>query len=354
MKQPSLDSYRPQSDADLTQVGLIRKVSPLVEAFQGRLPTENELKDVSRELGLEVATMLFRLVATQESHAHGRLLKHLRAMDLIKWKPYREAARGIEVAVVASQLFQPGRKWGDHTEVWRNWAREWGFSTETIDTKPEASVSENAQIIREFLEKQPHQRRIVVTYGQGASELRMLLRRRIGENFGLKGWVNVCGAFGGAASSDYLTAHPVRKSMAQARMKIAGRNPVALQETSSRFAFWREPFARPPGVNVVSLVGAPVRSQIAEGYHALYHEISKRIGPNDGMVGLHQAVAGGGLVHVIDEMSHRAEDAQLKPAFQRTLGLLAMDVLKEVTARLEDDVEADFSGAEEIDYWLST
>jgi hypothetical protein len=124
-------------------------------------------------------------------------------------------------------------------------------------------------------------------------------------------------------------------------------------ETSSKFPYWREPLRMPDGMSLVSLLGAPMRSQVSEGYHALYHEIGKRVGPNDGMVGVAQAAAHCGLVCLIDEMTHLAEDAKLKPALQRTLGLIAMDVLKADFARFEE-VEADFSSAGEVDYWLRT
>lgn len=327
-----IEAFRPKSKADFSEVALAHKAGILAQAFMGRLPTTNELKNITEELGIELANAVY-LRTLQDSNVHGPFARRVRSFDFAGWDSLSARTAQIEVAVVASNLFQSGRKWGDHCDDWRMWARDLGFTTELIETDPRRSIASNARVIFEYLARSPNRRRIIVTYGQGSTEFRYLLHRRVyrdpneqipEEVAQIRGWINVCGAFGGSTVSRYFQENRVRRLLARLRMKVVGRNPISLAETSSLFPLWRRPLPQLPGLQIASIVGVPYRAQIPPSMALLYDELA-RSGPNDGVVSVAEASAPGWIVPV-QGMNHRAENGLLEPIFKRTLAALALEI----------------------------
>lgn len=325
----TLAAFRARAKSDLTEMDLAHKASILAQAFQGRLPTTNELNNITEELGLELATAVF-LRTLQDSKMHGGFARTVRSFDFRGWDAVTARAAKVEVAVIASNLFQSGRKWGDHVEDWRMWARDLGFTTDVIETEPRRSVASNARVIFEYLARSPNRRRIIVTYGQGSAEFRYLLHRRVyreerdpipEEVTQICGWLNVCGAFAGASSSRYFQENRVRRLLARLRMKVAGRNPMTLAETSSLFPLWRKPLPVLPGLDIASIVAVPYRAQIPPSLLSLYCELGKSV-PNDGAVSVIEASAHPGSILAVPGLTHRAESHLLEPVFKRTLAVM--------------------------------
>lgn len=348
MRAQSPDDLRPKTDEDLTEVALAWRGAQIAEVFAGRLPSTKELRDLNQELGVEVATSAF-LQAAAKATGHGELSREVRSFELdAVTRELRSTANRHELLFIHSQLPQCGRKWGDHVETWRGWARAMGFTTDDVPTDPRATVSANARAILDYLKKNPHPNRIVVTYGQGASELRLLLQRSWGERgtgtesefsikrrelAGLRGWISVCGSFGGAAASGLATAKPWTWWASALRLRVAGRHPLVLKETSPSFSMWRTPPKFPEGFVAVSVVGVPYLSQVPLSLRASYEAIAKAL-PNDGVVAVNEALVPGGLVLPIQGMSHRAEDVKLEPVFKRLLGTLALKLEPMLEPRL--------------------
>src|SRR4051812_2593563 len=80
----ALQAFRPKSKTDLTEMALAHKASILAEAFRGRLPTAVELRNVTEELGVELATALY-LRTLQESNVHGPFARKVRTYDFAGW-----------------------------------------------------------------------------------------------------------------------------------------------------------------------------------------------------------------------------------------------------------------------------
>lgn len=329
--EAELESLKPTDRADFSEVALNRKADLLAQAFQGRLPSQSELKNITEELGVEIATAVFARAA-HESNVHGAFAREVRSFDFLKWN--RSSANAVEVTIVASSFFQSGRRWGDHIEKWRAWARELGFTTDVIETDPRRSIAANARYIFEHLARSPGRQRIIVTYGQGATELRYLLHRRVNrdptelipeELENIRGWLSVCGGFGGASSSRFLQEHRLSRLLFRLRMKVAGRNPIALAETSTAFPLWKKQLPMIPGMNIVSLIGLPYRWHLGKGLSTFYDAIGKTL-PNDGVVSVYEAAAYPGLLVPVLGMDHRAQDEKLEPHFKRVLATMAHSI----------------------------
>lgn len=327
----------PTDSADFTEMSLLRRAIPIAEVFKGRLPSRKELDDINHELGTELATIVLQRTI-QQSELHGAFVKDVRGTDPSSLlERIKGLAQKFEVTVVASNLYQSGRKWGDHVDSWRSWARELGFTTESIETRADFSVAENARLIGEFLSHSNHANRIIVTYGQGTSEFRYLLSRRLGhrgpgerrvaservlseapELSRVRGWINVCGSFSGARSSDRALSSLIRRGMANVSMKWQGRNPITLGETATDFPLWREITNIPSQMLVSSLVGLPVGRQVSKPLRDSYQALAK-FGPNDGAVLAMDACAQPGLIVPVLGLDQTAADAVLMPMFKRLL-----------------------------------
>ena len=310
---------------DLGDMALAHKAAQLAEVFQGRLPSARELANISEELGIEMATAILHRVII-DSPVHGEIMKRMRAIDPADPMERLPIQSKIEIAIVSSNLFRSHRKWGDHVETWRKWARETGFTTDVIETESKLSVSENARVIREHLLRNPHPNRFVVTYGQGASEFRFLLQKLhlsgVNEALeGIKGWINVCGSFAGSGLSQFHDSTTAKRFFEKLEMRIAKRNPVTLAQTSSDFAMWRQPLAMPQEMMVANIIGLPLADQVPLKLKLSFEELAKT-SPNDGVVRFWDSVAAGFVIPVVG-MSHQVPDSQLKPVFLRTLMLLA-------------------------------
>jgi hypothetical protein len=334
-----LKKFRPQTDADLTDIQLAHKAAPISEAFHGRLPTAVELQNVTEELGVELATAFFQRVVL-DSNAHGPFNRRLRQYDLSQ-EHRSEIAKTFEIAFVASNLPQSRRKWGDHVETWRKWARELGFTTDDIQTRPRLSITENARLVQEHLLKFPHPRRILVTYGQGAVEFRLLLERRIRiGNFGrdaalhsVAAWINVCGSVAGAGSSEILSAGTFQKKISQLSLFLQGRSPKIYLQTSSACKLWGRPLMPPADLFVTNVIGLPMKWQLPLGFRRPYEEMGQ-LSPNDGAVTTGQSLVHPGVVVPISGMNHRAGDILLKPVLQRVFSMVMQVVAERKTVNL--------------------
>jgi hypothetical protein len=337
-----LTPFIPNSAGDWTELGLRFRALPLAQAFAGRLPSRAELREATQAFGVEIASAMLHQ-AVREAKPDGAFLREVfatRATDIFSVET-RELASEFEVTIVASQLMQSGRKWGDHVERWRMLARSQGFTTDSIDTRADASVAENARLILRHLSEPTRARRIIVTYGQGALELRRVLQAE-GEKAeraraSIAAWINVCGAVYGSTSSQWLRRTWWSSIRSQVALQRSGRHSAALVETDAahplvRADFWSLPL---PSVAdwhslefpVVNFFGLPYQSQLPRGLNRTYLELS-RLEPNDGAVLASEAIVLGGLALPVSGMSHRAEGAQFEPVYQRLLVQLARRLAK--------------------------
>mgnify|MGYP001251206408 CR=1 FL=1 len=326
----SIEAFRPREKADFSEVALARKAEQVLEAFDGRQPTRSELLNITEELGVELGTAVY-LRSLQESGTHGALIRKLRSFDLSRWQKAR--AGGIEIAIVASNFVQSGRRWGSHADTWRAWARELGFKTDVVETDPRLSVAANAHLIAEYLRQAPNTPRLIVSYGQGSAEMRYVLQRCVSRNHGesvpfelenVLGWISVCGACGGSALSRMANESFWLGAWLRLRMWLAGRNAVTLKETEPGFPLWQKPMPVPKGMAVISVVGVPYRWQVSRFLRVPYEWIGAQW-PNDGVVSVYEASAYPGLIVPLGGLDHRAKDTVLEPVLKRLFAVLAVE-----------------------------
>lgn len=324
----------------LTEVGIQARALPLAEAFQDRLPLARELRDIQDHFGVEVAQCAFALIL-EKLPRYSSLIRRIRSKDLrdLASEPSRTLASKFEVTIVASQLPGTGRKWGDHVDAWREWARSLGFKTDEIRTRPENDLWQNAEVISSHLLSNPHPNRILITYGQGALELRSLLTRRLGarvagpalapgtaagELDSIKLWINVAGAYSGASIVEYWKRSLFSRILMRFNLANESRPSRLANQIDSRLTAFKNAPTFPSQMTVMNLVAMPLRHQVPLSLAGSYAFLSER-SPTDGMVDLYSSIASPGFIVPVQGMSHLAESIRLEPMLKRALAVFLED-----------------------------
>jgi hypothetical protein len=330
------ESFRPRSDADFTEVGLIRRATPLLEPFHDRIPLQKELRDIFENFGVEIAQTVFTQ-SLEHSKLYGGLIRRVRSFDPRSFELVREKARKFEVTIVRSSLSVRGLEWGEFAETWQTWARAMGFTTDIIETHEENDIRANAKTISTYLFSNPHPRRILVTYGAGAAEFRSLLTQRLGLRATSEGaepaelaqihtWINVAGAYGGAAIAR-LKNDSRWEALKLEVSRYFGRFPLQaranrMRQLDSRLPLWRTAPAFPRQMQVINVVGLPFKTDLPANLKMASIDITPAVGVNDGAVGLYESIAHPGLIIPVKGMSHMAERVKLEPVLRRLLAIV--------------------------------
>lgn len=347
------ESFRPRSDADFTEVGLIRRAAPILEAFSNRIPLSRELRDIYENFGVELAQTVFTQ-SLERSPVYGGLIRRVRSFDPRTFELIREKARRFEVTIVRSSLPIRGLAWGEFADTWQAWARSMGFTTDIIETQESNDLRANAKAISTYLFSNPHPRRILVTYGEGAAEFRSLLAQRLGvrgtaggnrtagfprdaaangeaiddagELAQIHTWINVAGAYGGAAIARFKNdsrweAFKLELSRYFGRFPIQAR-AIRLRQLDSRLPVWRTPPVFPKQMQVINVVGLPFRNDLPSNLKVSSLRVTPVIGVNDGAVGLYESIAHPGLIVPVKGMTQMAERYKLEPVLRRLLAII--------------------------------
>ena len=334
--QPDLrEVFRPRTDADFTEVALIRRSAPLVEAFTSRLPLQKELKDIFDSFGTEIAQTVFRQ-ALERSPIYSGLIRRVRSFDPRTFELIRDNAHSFEVTIVRSSMPIRGLPWGEFADVWQRWARAMGFTTDIIETREDNDIRANAKAISTYLFSNPHPRRILVTYGQGAAEFRSLLTQRMGarglepgdagELAQIHTWINIAGAYSGAAVARFENDSWF-ESLKLELSRYFGRFPVQARaartrQLDSRLPLWRTAPNFPPQMQVISVVGMPYKNDLPMNLKVSSIDVTKAVGVNDGAIGLYESIAHPGLIIPVQGMTQMAESYKLEPVLRRLLAIV--------------------------------
>lgn len=300
------------------EIRLAQEVAPLVRGFDGKVPSVEQLIELTRELGLDASTMAL-YEALRAAPANAEFLSRIGAEPIVTASP----PVGIKILVVPALFYQHYPEVGGDAALSIGIARACGFEVETIPIKSLGTVTENARIIRAYLEGEKADRVWVLTASKGASDFRAYLQNYAGAPAidRIAGWINVCGLIEGCDIADYDIATPARRLKFQAICHAFGARFDLLRELSTAHDYWREPLRLPPHVKVFNLSAIPLPSHIHKALIARYRAISDR-GPNDGMVACRRTVIDDGLTIPFLGYDHFFRGPNIAPMLYRFFAYL--------------------------------
>lgn len=295
-------------------------------ATQGEILSKNELRQVSRMLEPEVASMLF-YQSVLESRFDKEFISLVNGTRLETAD--REFNRKTEVAFVPSAFANSGLKWGADADEVLEGVRALGFQTELIETSPSNSLTENALLIGDYLRNCKAENIILLSRNRGSAEIRMLLDYR-GPNAPefqkLTGWVSVTGILNGSLQLDRLvknTSNSLTERIfdlgLRIKSKLLNENQTALQQASSSGSLWSNELQLPPSTSLVQIVGVARPRHIPSKKRYLAAHLLKTTGPNDGVLFVEESWIRQGLRYPIWGLHSASNYQAYKNVLERIL-----------------------------------
>ncbi|MBW3569867.1 MAG: hypothetical protein KY467_02060 [Gemmatimonadetes bacterium] len=241
-------------------------------------------------------------------------------------EPHRAFIEGVEAVHPDSSLpptrsrllVAPAAFWREYPQFGADGAavlavaRGLGMDAEMIRTPSTGSVSENARVIREALEREADGSVVLVSLSKGGADVRVALEEGADVRRKVRAWINVCGLVHGSPLVDGMLDGPwwrrlaVRAFLARWRadfrlireLRHGPGAPLSARATA------------PAGVYVVNVVACPLSIHTA-GAITRRHRTLAALGPNDGSTLLTDAIVDGGVIYPVWGADHyfRTPDA---------------------------------------------
>lgn len=338
----------PLSEAsDIQILNLAHKATQIIEAFPDRCPNSRELEEMTRVFGIDLVTVALVKILSQVSPNRFFLERVDQAYRSLKSKDFSAPKSELgkmtpEFCVIESHdPFTPGASWGKHVDQWRGWARECGYTTEVIRTKPGNHPLENADLIRKQLSEMPHDNRIIATLGQGGAEFRILIEKLLIssplELQGIQMWLNVAGLVRGASGPQALSR--IDKKINGFGYRLRGwPSDIAGYLSSSHARLTSEPDLHGIPFVCVSMVGLPNLASAPMGLKGAFQRLGLN-GPNDGVAMFYESIVRPGYIVPVSGMSHRAESERLGPWLRAVLLAFQEDFILDSKSRRRLHIE---------------
>ena len=302
----------------MDEVKLAQVVQEEVSRLAGALPGVDELRAAASERGLDFATMLLYR-AVHAAPEHKDFIESLEAEPVIADRPKADTKIIIIPALFHGHYPEAGADAALAAQI----ARNCGFDVERLPVRSVGTVTENAAIINDCLEKETHENLWVFSVSKGSADFRVFLRnfpaaaaiRRI------RGWINVCGLANGCPIADHNIATPWRALKYRAVCRMFDVSFELMRELSTGHRYWREPAEVPTHIRKLSFMAIPLPSHVQKSVMGRYDALS-RLGPNDGMILCRQSILDGGAVYPVWGCDHFFRGPQIPPILYKLFGWL--------------------------------
>jgi hypothetical protein len=261
------------------------------------------LAQLTHERGVDLATALW-YDRVRSAEPHRAFIEAVEALD----------ADGALPPTSARLLLAPAAFWREYPQFGADGAavlavaRDLGLDAEMIRTPSTGSVSENARVIREALEKEADGSVILASLSKGGADVRVALEQDSALARKVRVWINVCGILHGSPLVDDMLDGSWWRRLAVRAFLARWRAGFGLLRELRHAPSPRT--AAPAGVYVVNVVACPLSSHTA-GAITKRHRKLAALGPNDGSTLLTDATVDGGVIYPVWGADHyfRTPDA---------------------------------------------
>ncbi len=300
------------------EVRLAQEVAPLVRGFDGTIPSVERLIELTRTHGLDASTMaLYEALRTAPTNAE--FIARVEAEPVVATPALARA----KILAIPALFYQHYPETGGDAALSIGIAKACGFDVETIPILSLGTVTENAQIIRDHLERERAERLWVLTASKGSADFRAYLQTYTDATAidRIAGWINICGLVEGCDIADFDIATPARRLKYHVICRVLGTRFDLLRELSTAHEYWCKPLRLPPHMQVFNLSAIPLPSHIQKSLINRYRAISDR-GPNDAMVACRRTVIDAGLTIPFLGYDHFFRGPQIAPMLYRFFAYL--------------------------------
>jgi hypothetical protein len=254
--------------------------------------------------GIDAATTrLYRSVLA--SPVHGPFIRRI---DEICAQPAPAVwSSNAVLAIVPGAFYRENPDSGADGRVVREQAERLGCPTTIVPLASTGGLRENAEILIDWLARQPERPLVLVSLSKGGADVKVALAEPGSERaFGnVAAWINLCGILNGAPIVEWLLSWRLAAVLNRLYHRLRGQDLSFLRDL--RYGAGRPldfPLRLPAHLQLISVVGFPLREHLVRGIARRCHRRLAPLGPNDGGLVLADVCALPGLLYPIWGADH--------------------------------------------------
>jgi hypothetical protein len=310
------------------EVELEKKFSARSYSFDGRIPTREELIELSRSTSIQEATYALYL-AIRKTHR-----PFIEAVD--RAKPDARPMPDVQIGLLPAMFYEDFPEVGGGGEHLLAMAHRSGLQAERVPTSGKGTISGNAKIIADWIRKQTANRIWILALSRSALEFRYAYTELLSdaERSRIELWLNFGGFPNGNALAD--ASLDSWKNRFRSRFIIclfSGLSYEGVQEMTTYHPFWKREFRLLPSTRVLNFPPIPLPSHIQSSLVGRYKRLS-RFGPNDGMSCCRDGLFEGAPTYPLWGFDHFCRSPQVSPLFYRILSYAKSLSLPRETGRV--------------------
>lgn len=249
--------------------------------------TVKNLRQISALEGVDFATaLLYDRVRRVERNA--AFVEQINRLQADHDRTIAEALiKETIVAIVPAALYKEKPHTGADGRVVRAAAGQIGLKCELVPTGSTGTLAENSHIILDWLQAHRDERVILVSLCKGGADVKVALNiSGVEKRFAnVRAWVNIAGTLSGSALAEWLLATKMRSFATWLFLKTGGHDLAFLEEIIRLPSkVLSAPLHIPPNLQMINIVGFPLRQHLSNGFMRRCHKILSYEGPNDGGV----------------------------------------------------------------------
>jgi len=263
-----------------------------------------ELREIAARDGIDAATsLLYRRVL--DSPHHGPFIRRIQE---IGGRPEPAAwASNATLVIVPGAFYRENPRSGADGRLLREQAEHLGCPVKILPVASTGSIQENARIICDWLAERSERPVLLASLSKGGADVKAALAApEAGHAFrNVAAWVSLCGILDGTPMADWLLSRAPGALLIRLVNRLRRQNRDFLHDL--RYGPGRPlDFALrlPPHLQLISIVGFPLREHLDKGIARRCHRRLTALGPNDGALVLADVCALPGLVYPLWGADH--------------------------------------------------
>jgi hypothetical protein len=274
---------------------------PKLECF-----TESVIERLVEAQGIDFATAVL----------YDRLIRRPDVADLLSRfadhdiSDSRRAARG-RLALVPGALYREYPQTGaDGCEILSE-VRRLGWSAELVPLPSDGSPHENGIHLCHWLRQQPRPDLVLVSLSKGGADVKCALALPEAKDAFdcVRGWISFGGILNGAPMVEWVCTRPLARAWYRMVCMLGGHDFTTFtnlgRNPTSPLAF---PLSVFPHMNVIHVVGVPLRRHLSSSRARRWHRRLARWGPNDSVTMLSDVIGWPGNVFPVWGTDHYGQE----------------------------------------------
>ncbi len=294
------------------EVQLARTAQPYADSFEGRIPTIDELADLTEAHDIDLATMAFYLAA-RSADSNKAFIEAVDQQSVGQTTPRR-----ITMLILPALFYEEHPEVGGDGAQVLNVAKACGIDARLVPTVSRGGIDDDLPIIVDALKDVAEGEIWMVTLSKGAAEWCCLLREHA-DDIPLERittWFNAGGLPRGAHLMDVMLGSRIRRAKTRALCKVVRMSYKSFCEFGTESPRLREPLQMPAHMRVINVIGSPLSSHVEKSMQTRFRML-KHLGPNEGMVLLAGALWLPGYVYPVLGADHFFRGSQISPLLYR-------------------------------------